>query len=286
MCPGDGSKICGGDYGAIAVYPDFPAISMAGLSVKGQNTQGLSVTGTSPEYNVLTGDIIYIEVTLGQYSCASSAPTCALNDNLPPVEFFVDFGDGSGMTHWTRENTQDLWRHAYSRAGTYTISITAIGVYDKVVQRTSTLVIVTETVKATDQVEIICPDVIHPGDYFNCIVDLPTGEDLTAEVIMTDDLDPGMITTTGVMNVPNLWMTYPGGNLKFASYNNSAKISDVAKGYVLPLTYFGNVANISAIEFLPVGTGSIIIEVRIIYFKNFDIVFSLNGICVSTQSRL
>ena len=57
-------------------------------------------------------------------------------------------------------------------------------------------------------------------------------------------------------------MNFPGGALKFASYNSSAdaKISNFAKGYVLPLTYFGNVFNISAIEFTPVGTGSIIIE--------------------------
>ena len=60
-----------------------------------------------------------------------------------------------------------------------------------------------------------------------------------------------------------MWMDYPGGNIRFASYNstcNKALCSDVSKGYVLPLTYFGNVANISALEFLPVSTGSITIE--------------------------
>ena len=55
-------------------------------------------------------------------------------------------------------------------------------------------------------------------------------------------------------------MEYPGGNLRFASYNKTDQISDYSKGYVLPLTYFGNVLNISAIEFLPVGAGSIAIE--------------------------
>ena len=57
-----------------------------------------------------------------------------------------------------------------------------------------------------------------------------------------------------------MWMEYPGGNLRFASYNKTDQISDYSKGYVLPLTYFGNVLNISAIEFLPVGAGSIAIE--------------------------
>ena len=39
-----------------------------------------------------------------------------------------------------------------------------------------------------DPVEIICPDVKQPGEYFNCVVDIPTGHDLTAEVIMVDDV--------------------------------------------------------------------------------------------------
>ena len=38
-----------------------------------------------------------------------------------------------------------------------------------------------------DPVEIICPDVKQPGEYFNCVVDIPTGHDLTAEVIMVDN---------------------------------------------------------------------------------------------------
>ena len=50
--------------------------------------------------------------------------------------------------------------------------------------------------------------------------------------------------------IAEMWMEYPGGNLRFASYNKTDQISDYSKGYVLPLTYFGNVLNISAIEFL------------------------------------
>ena len=56
-------------------------------------------------------------------------------------------------------------------------------------------------------------------------------------------------------------MDFPGGNLKFASYNSTVMLSDVNKGYVLPLTYFGNVFNIAALEFVPVGGGSIIIDI-------------------------
>ena len=45
------------------------------------------------------------------------------------------------------------------------------------------------------------PDVIHPGDYFNCVVDIPTGYDLKAEIEMKDDLT-GELDTTGTMDVP------------------------------------------------------------------------------------
>ena len=39
-----------------------------------------------------------------------------------------------------------------------------------------------------DPVEIICPDVKQPGEFFNCVVDIPTGHNLTAEVIMVDNV--------------------------------------------------------------------------------------------------
>ena len=115
---------------------------------------------------------------------------------LIPLKFQVDFGDGSGISTWTRENAQDLWRHSYSQAGNFIITVVVTGVYDLFVQTDTVNVIVTETVTATDPVEIICPDVIHPGDYFNCVVDIPTGYDLKAEIKMTDDLDLEMSETT------------------------------------------------------------------------------------------
>ena len=117
----------------------------------------------------------------------------------------VDFGDGSGVSKWTRENSQDLWRHSYSQAGTYFIAITVTGVYDMFVQREIISLTVTETVAETDQIEIICPDVIHPGDYFNCVVDIPTGSGLTADVTITDDTyNDTEPVSTGIMNVPGI----------------------------------------------------------------------------------
>ena len=62
---------------------------------------------------------------MGDYYCHAANPdTCSsAAGNLPPVNISVDYGDGSGVALWTRENRQDLWRHAYVRAGIYNIAI-------------------------------------------------------------------------------------------------------------------------------------------------------------------
>ena len=126
-CPADESKFCGGNgtHGAISVYPNFPADSMAGVGVTAKNVMGLTVNGSDPEHNLLTGEELYLNVSMGDYYCHAANPdTCSsAAGNLPPVNITVDYGDGSGIAKWTRENTQDLWRHAYVRSGTYNIAI-------------------------------------------------------------------------------------------------------------------------------------------------------------------
>ena len=56
-------------------------------------------------------------------------------------------------------------------------------------------------------------------------------------------------------------MDFPGGAVKFASYNATALVSDVTKGYVIPTSYFGNVYNITAIEVVAVTQGQLAIDV-------------------------
>ena len=76
------------------------------------------------------------------------------------------------------------------------------GVYDLVVQRIAITVTVIETITEEDQIEIVCPDVIHPGEYFNCVADIPTGYDLEATIEMTDDLQ-AMVDSSPRMVVPS-----------------------------------------------------------------------------------
>ena len=86
------NQCCGGDYGAISVYPYFPANSMKGLTVTAKSSSGSSVTDPSPQYNTLTGDAIYLEVTFGSFVCKSATPTCLIGSDKPPVEIQVMFG--------------------------------------------------------------------------------------------------------------------------------------------------------------------------------------------------
>ena len=47
------------------------------------------VTGDSPAHNTLTGEIIYLEVTIGSFVCKSATPTCLIGSDMPPVEIQV-----------------------------------------------------------------------------------------------------------------------------------------------------------------------------------------------------
>lgn len=64
-------------------------------------------------------------------------------------------------------------------------------------------IVVYETIDdAVDTVEIVCPDVIPPGEFFHCHMDVQYGSRLLATVTMVDDLDPTQIDTTGKIAVP------------------------------------------------------------------------------------
>ena len=60
------------------------------------------------------------------------------------------------------------------------------------------------------------------------------------------------------------WTNIPGGPLVYGSYNDSAQFTsedEQAKGFVLMSSYFENKANITAIEFVPMTAGQLVIEV-------------------------
>jgi hypothetical protein len=58
-----------------------------------------------------------------------------------------------------------------------------------------------DPISPTDQIEIVCPDVVDPGTYFLCKADIPRGTSITANITMTDDVD-GKKESTGNLRVP------------------------------------------------------------------------------------
>ena len=72
-------------------------------------------------------------------------------------------------------------------------------------------------------------------------------------------------------------MDFPGGAIKFGSFNsscdvNGVKCSDVSdiKGFILPTSYFGNVFNITAIELVAVKSGQLAIDVSTYFYSNLN----------------
>ena len=79
-----------------------------------------------------------------------------------------------------------------------------MNVYSEVFLSTSNQVRVVEAANDWDQSEIVCPDVINPGEYFVCKIDIPYGNDLVATVSLADDIYSVANITTGPMFVPGM----------------------------------------------------------------------------------
>ncbi len=67
-----------------------------------------------------------------------------------------------------------------------------------------TQVLVVEPANDWDQSEIVCPDVINPGEFFVCKIDIPYGNKLVATVTLADNIYPVPNITTGPMKVPGI----------------------------------------------------------------------------------
>ena len=110
--------------------------------------------------------------------------------------------------------------------------------------------------------EVVCPPVVTPGEFFVCTADIPLGSDLTFSLAMSDDLI-NMVTDSGTLNAPEQFMHIPGGPLKTASYNISEDFVDdmTSKYYILQSTYFRYMTNLTGIYYVPASTGEILFEV-------------------------
>ena len=126
---------------------------------------------------------------------------------------------------------------------------------------------VVEQVTSEDETEIYCPDVINPGNFFECRMDVPKGNLLKAHVQMIDDvkLKQGSAnqTMTTNVNIPDKWWDVPGNPIYYGAYNTSQAFTskgEESDAFVLMSSHFKNPANISWIEFVPMSKGLIHID--------------------------
>ncbi|XP_059083429.1 uncharacterized protein LOC131880752, partial [Tigriopus californicus] len=256
-CPGDATEMCGGLDGSIT-YSDFPASPATSIDVTFE-VDGNPITETSW---ISTNLKLSMTAIVGSYVCSSSNLDCNDNLNVPPLEFLVDYGDGSGTALWTQYERLDVWSHVYTTAGNYTIFVMATHQYDRSTLTFEMNIVVYEMIDSSnDIVEIVCPDVIPPGEFFHCHMDVQYGSRLLATVTMVDDLDPTQIDTTGVMKVPETWSRVPSYSLRNRSFNQSVLSTSASLSYILKSSYFQSVANISQIEYVAFSEGSFAVDI-------------------------
>ena len=113
--------------------------------------------------------------------------------------------------------------------------------------------------------EVVCPPVVTPGEFFVCTADIPQGSDLIFSLVMKDDLQPSMVTDSGWLNAPEQFLHIPGEPLKTKSYNLTLEPDDMKSGstkaYVIQSTYFGYSTNLTGIFYVPDAPGEILFEV-------------------------
>jgi hypothetical protein len=84
------------------------------------------------------------------------------------------------------------------------VSLLVVNEYSLSFMSSVTQVLVVEPANDWDQSEIVCPDVINPGEFFVCKIDIPYGNKLVATVTLADNIYPVPNITTGPMKVPGI----------------------------------------------------------------------------------
>ena len=77
--------------------------------------------------------------------------------------------------------------------------LAALNTYTYKSMSVSGRVAVVERVTDDDELEVYCPDVVNPGEFFNCRIDIPTGNHLQAKIEMSDDLIADYINKTDIL---------------------------------------------------------------------------------------
>ena len=218
-----------------------------------------------------------LALEIGEHRCSSTEASsngnnellCAIKAGgaqvLPPVTVQVNFGDGTGEQTWTREDPRDLWTHTYQLPGMYTVSVFVINEYDFTYDAAWVDVEVVDPLYDNMGIEVVCPPVVTPGEFFVCTADIPRGSDLLFSLDMSDDLK-NMTTNSGWMSAPDPFIHIPGGPLKTKSWNKTKThlldptVPTDTDNYILLSTQFNYQANLTGIQFVAATKGIFLVD--------------------------
>ena len=137
----------------------------------------------------------------------------------------------------------------------------AYNIYDGTGDESWEEVEVVRPIEADMGMEVVCPPVVTPGEFFVCTADIPQGSDLSFSLTMVDDLDTNQITDSGNLSVPEQFLHIPGGPLKHMSWNLTLDPDDMStSSFIIQSTYFQYMTNLSGIYYVPATSGDILFE--------------------------
>eukprot|EP00094_Tigriopus_californicus_P003908 TCALIF_03763-PA protein Name:"Protein of unknown function" AED:0.53 eAED:0.55 QI:99/0.75/0.6/1/0.5/0.8/5/0/272 len=184
------------------------------------------------------------------------AVTCNSVNGCPhPVELKVNFGDGSGDLIYNYElgETINVWTHMYTYPGEFmTVVIVKNILTGKLESSYHTFTVYEDIVNPPaipQDVELSCPHLMRPGQYFQCTVFLRIGTNLKINLKMMDDITGRVDVNTNALRVPNYWFDIPGQVFPLQAYNDSTQVTSGASFfYAFPSTAFNALVNVSKIE--------------------------------------
>lgn len=121
-----------------------------------------------------------------------------------PLEYRIDFGDGSDLIDWTPANTL---KHYYHLSGTYTVRVEARLISKPDIRIKQIRQIRVESKISNDHLKIECPRVVEPDDKVDCNVLIKMGTQMQMKINYGDGEQSDLI------NLPDIQMKYIGVNI-------------------------------------------------------------------------
>eukprot|EP00095_Tigriopus_kingsejongensis_P012230 maker-scaffold528_size145933-snap-gene-0.29 protein:Tk12230 transcript:maker-scaffold528_size145933-snap-gene-0.29-mRNA-1 annotation:"hypothetical protein IscW_ISCW000316" len=249
--------LCGSNRGLLGVLrKSTPSAVLTGLDAVLEDSDSTAITA-----DYATEKLVGLAISF----TGGARVDCNKNLGCPhPAEVKVNYGDGSGDQYFNSKigQTTNIWTHIYAFPGKFTVSVQARNIYTNAKESLTKEISIYEDIgplwSANHGVELSCPPLVRPGQYFYCMVDFRPGSNLQISLKMTDDITNHIDVNTNLMSVPDYWFDIPGKTLKSSAYNQTTHVTDGSGFfYALPVTSFDTMANVSKFE-IAVLTGGLL----------------------------